>query len=460
MSIRTALKLGIFVLAAGVLVACDSAEERAEEHYQSAIELLESGDVSRGLLELRNVLSLDELHAEARELYARTAREIGNIPESYSQYLRLSEQSPRNAEARLALSEMAILSQNWDEAERHGVQLASLEDQSVEAEIVALSLRFREAVLADDGPAIDALMTQAEALTDRAADSEILSLILIEGYARQGQTSAALDVADRAIAANPSSKRFYGMKTGLLARLQDIDGLESHLRAMVAAFPDDNDAQSALVRVLAQTGKLDSAEDFIREQLAATESVEDKAARHVGLITFVRQTKDDAAALEEVEVAIEAYPDNQLFTALKSGILFDRGDREEAIGLMEGAIAAETDSVVVNRFKITLARMLATSGNDVGARQLVEEVLAQDATQVEALKMSAEWLIESDQTDQAISALTLALDQSPEDADAMTLLARAHQRNGNRPYDSVQAAHQKLLPHHFPGIGTRDDAAA
>ena len=87
--------------------------------------------------------------------------------------------------------------------------------------------------------------------------------------------------------------------------------------------------------------------------------------------------------------------------------------------------------MVVNRFKITLARMLATSGNDVGARQLVEEVLAQDATQVEALKMSAEWLIESDQTDQAISALTLALDQSPEDADAMTLLARAHQRNGN-----------------------------
>ena len=48
-----------------------------------------------------------------------------------------------------------------------------------------------------------------------------------------------------------------------------------------------------------------------------------------------------------------------------------------------------------------------------------------------ALKMSASWLIDSDRPDEAISALRQVLDQEPEDAEAMTLMARAHQRNGN-----------------------------
>lgn len=428
MSLRHAFKVGAVLLATTALVACDSAEDRAEDHYQSALSLLEDGDVERALIELRNVLSLDDQRNDARLLYAQQARTIGNVPESYSQFLRIAEQSPNNAEARIALSEMAILAQNWEEADRHGRALSELGDSSVEAQIVELALDFRQAVLDEDGPAVDALVTRAEDLYAERGDSEILQLVLVEGYTRQNANSSALAILDEAIANNPQARRFYGMKTGILARLQDMDGLENHLRAMVAAFPEDVDTQATLVRVLARTGKLDSAEQFIRDQLATTE---DKPERHIGLITFLRQTKGDDAALEELSAAIDAYEQDGIFLALRAGILFDRGDEDAAIEEMQQAIEGADDPLLQNRFKVTLAKMLATSGNDVGARQIVEEVLESDPNQVEALKMFAEWQIESDQVDGAISSLTLALDQQPEDSEAMTLLARAHQRNGN-----------------------------
>jgi len=79
-----------------------------------------------------------------------------------------------------------------------------------------------------------------------------------------------------------------------------------------------------------------------------------------------------------------------------------------------------------------LARMLETTGNNVGARALVEQVLEEDAQQPEALKMRAGWLIDDDRIDEAIVTLRSALGETPEDAEAMTLMARAHERAGNR----------------------------
>ena len=57
------------------LSACDTAEERAEKHYQAGLALLEEGDVERALVEFRNVFKLNGQHKEARLTYARLERD-------------------------------------------------------------------------------------------------------------------------------------------------------------------------------------------------------------------------------------------------------------------------------------------------------------------------------------------------------------------------------------------------
>ncbi|MEL7345751.1 MAG: tetratricopeptide repeat protein, partial [Pseudomonadota bacterium] len=108
------------------------------------------------------------------------------------------------------------------------------------------------------------------------------------------------------------------------------------------------------------------------------------------------------------------------------------GKREEAILVLETLVADAEPSDNRRRVQVLLARFLTSTGNEVGARAIVEDVLTQDPSMVQALEMRASWLIEEDRADEAISALRQALDQEPEDVSAMTLMAQAHARNGNR----------------------------
>ncbi|MFN6978427.1 MAG: hypothetical protein ACK4OP_09910, partial [Gemmobacter sp.] len=64
--------------------------------------------------------------------------------------------------------------------------------------------------------------------------------------------------------------------------------------------------------------------------------------------------------------------------------------------------------------------MLQATGNPVGARALVEAVLAEDASSVEALKLRAGWAIDADRPAEAIADLRAALNQAPRDAAIMT----------------------------------------
>lgn len=418
------------LLAASILVlaACDTAEERAEKHFQSGLELLEANDVPRAILEFRNALVLNESHREARITYARTARANGNIPEAYTNYLFIAEASPENAEARLALSEMAILAANWEEAERHAKELSALETDIERREIVELAMNFRDALLADNLPQVRDLTRKAEQLSETFPNNEILLRILIEGYLRDNRVDDAIAVAALILESEPDGQQFYQIMADLLVAKGDMEGLEAHFRTMLARFPDDTETKSNLIRLLISEGRGTQAEDFLREEIAASE---DKVEAHVNLIALIRQLRGDAAALDEIEAALTAHENAPLLIALKAGLMFDRGERDTAISLMHGITENAEPSGEVDKFKVTLAKMLVATGNEIGARQLVEAVLARDAGQIEALKMQADWQISADETDEAIASLRLALDASPDDAEAMTLMARAHERNGD-----------------------------
>lgn len=425
----SSISRGLALCAALVfLAACDSAEERAEGHFINSLELFASGDVDRALVELRNVLSLDEFHVEGRRLYAETVRARGNFSDAYSNYLRLAEQNPNDLDAKLALSEMAIEAQNWDEAARHAEALVNASEAPLGTDVISLVIEFRDAVIAEDEARMRELTTTAQELTQSNPENTMLLRVIIEGLSRQDRENEIVQYIDRAIEIEPESEFFYGMKSSQLAQMEEYDALEAHLRATVAAFPEDATSKGALVRLLTALGQPERAEDFLREQIALTE---DSIDLQIALISFIRTTRGDATALDEIDSSLGRYENDPVLRALRAGILYDGGDRTAGIAEMQSIVESpDVPEDQVSNFKVTLARMLVAEGNDVGARTLVEEVLEQDPSQSAALKLSAGWLIEGDQVNEAINALRRALDQEPQDFEAMTLMAQAHQRAG------------------------------
>jgi tetratricopeptide (TPR) repeat protein len=178
-------------------------------------------------------------------------------------------------------------------------------------------------------------------------------------------------------------------------------------------------------------GNFAEAEAFLR-QLAGEVTAAPEG--HVAVVQLLRQAQGEAAALAELDRLIAANAGNEnadLYGALRAAILFERGNRSDAIAAMEAIAQDAEPSDQSRRIKVMLARMLAATGNQVGARARVEEVLAEDGTNSEALKMRAAWAIEDDKADQAILDLRAALDQNPRDAQTLTLLSQANERLGN-----------------------------
>ncbi|MBF9036674.1 tetratricopeptide repeat protein [Rhodobacterales bacterium HKCCE2091] len=425
-AIRRLILLAPLVLA---LAACQNSEERAEEHYRNALELLEQGDLDRATVEFRNVFQLDGTHTEARRTYAAAIRAAGRTQEAYSQYLRLAEQLPDDPEARIALAEMAVEAQDWEQARLHGARAVELAPDDPRAAVIGIALDYFAAIEAGDATARREAADRAASLAAEAPENIVLRRLMIDTALRDGDTGAAMAIIDEMIALRPADRGLYDVRLALLAQDEDQDGVEAQLREMTRLFPEDETVTAMLLRFFVAEGDTDAAEDFLRERIAA--GTGDTDAHRQALIEILLRARGPEAALAELDGLAGTEADGIFYRTLAATIRFDTGERETAVADLQALIDGNPPSAARNTARVTLAEMLLRTGNPVGARRLVGEVLEEDAEQVDALKLQAGWLIDGDQADAAIGLLRTALQAAPGDAEAMTLMARAHQRNGN-----------------------------
>lgn len=410
------------------LAACDSAEDRAEEHYQRALELIEEGDAKRALVEFRNVFQLNGSHLEARRRLSQLHLELGNQQAAYSQYLRLVEQYPNDLEARIELSDLALLLGNWDEVERHGRKAQELAPEEPRVKVIETALNYREAVLDDDVTLRRENADAAVLLLEELPESLVLRNLLVDNFILDNEFGKALEQLDVMLAKDETNINYWRQRLSVLAQLGDNSAVEEQLRRMVQLFPEDNANKLTLVRFYLSRQEVDKAEAFLRE-LAAAAAPDDPGPR-LDVIRFLSEVRGIDTAKVEVRKAIAEAEDPLPFRVLGAGLDFSTGQQEEAVATLEDVLKTAEPGEQTRAIKVSLARMLLNLGNEVGARARVEEVLAEDERNANALKMRAAWLIDSDETDLAISALRIAIEEEPEDSQAMNLMANAYMRAG------------------------------
>lgn len=439
---RRILRLTAVAGLALALAACQSSEERAEGHYQRGLELAEAGDIARASVEFRNVFRLNGRHQEARHAYAALLRADGRMEGAYGQYLRLVEQYPDDAEAVIALAEIAIDLKSWSEARRYGPRAMEMAPDAPATRAIAASLDYAAAIEAEDDAARRAAAEAALARLEAGdGDARPMLRILADSAIRDEEFEAALGYLDQARTLYPEDRTVLNTRLAVLARLERGAELEAQLLEMVEAYPDETEMVATLLRLYVSQGRSEEAEDFLR---ARAETAEAPEIALTELVQFILVARGPEAALAELDTILAEAGASPRFRGIRAGILFNGGDPDAAIADLESAVAtlsaaqdaeAETageDREILNTLRVDLAQMLMVTGNAVGARRLVEEVLEDDAGQVGALRIKASWLIEEDQADEAVGLLRTALDAQPDDTAALSLMALAHRRNGNR----------------------------
>ncbi|UWQ23210.1 tetratricopeptide repeat protein [Jannaschia sp. W003] len=433
---RAALKarssLLVLGLACGLTLAgCQSAEEKADAFFASGQELRAEGDADRAIVEFRNVFRYDESHQEARRALAEILLAQGDLGRAYRQYLRLSEFHPADLDARGALAVIAMEAGDWEEARRHGTRVVEAEPDSVRARTIDLGLRYREASLIDDAEAKAAAAEEAEALLAEAPQTVTLwQIVITERTATD--PDAGLDGLDRLIELRPAELEYWTAKLRLLTSLDRIEEARAHLDALQVAFPDDAEATQLLVAWYLNQGENDAAIAALRRDAGDDTG---NPLDHAVVIDLIRQLQGPDAAVAEIERLIAANAKNPAnvahYRGLRATEMLRRGERAAAEAELR-EVVAETD--LPGRLlwiKALLADLLRTDGNEEEAGVLVEEILARDATNVDALKLRGTMLISSDRPDEAIVDLRRALDQNPRDSGVLLLLAEAHQRAGS-----------------------------
>lgn len=431
--IRRLALTGCLAIGLGLLAACDSAEERAQEHFEKGMALLQEGDVDRALVEFRNVFQLNGYHKDARLAYARVEEERGNVPEAYSQYLRLVEQYPEDLDGQRALARLATEIGKWDEAERHATAAAALAPTDPVIRGVQASLAYRQARMDNDPKAAEAAVHKAQALLKDEPGLNSARRVVIDDLLTRQAWPEALEAVDAALEDTPNDRRIWQIRLGVLEQLGRDDEIESQLKEMIERFPEDEQVQGMLLRWYISRNRTEAAEEYLRKRVEP--DAEDPSAQ-VELLQFLARMEGPEAAREEADRVLEESgtegANAELFRSIRAGLDFDLGNRDAAIAEMEEILEQAGSSEQTDRIKVALARMRIATGNAVGARALVEEVLEHDPSQVEALKLKASWLIDDDRTGDALIDLRQALDQSPNDPGIMSLMARAHERAGNR----------------------------
>ncbi len=424
--------LPVFLLAATLALAgCESAEEKAERYYKSGMELLAAGDSERAQIEFRNVFKYNGFHKEARATYADLRLKSGDTTEAYSQYLLLVEQYPDTVEVRQILAEIAISRGDWEEVERHGRAAAELAPDDARSKMLITTLAYREAVLDNDATARATIAGEARTLLESLPDNQIGRRIVIDSLINGPNPLDALPEIDKVLTLAPEDMEFHMQKFRLLAQAGDIAATGVQLRKMFEIFPESTEVRQALIAWYLVQKDIDGAEGFLRQIAGALDSDPEGHIAVVQLLEAARGADAARAELDRLIAANTGQPNADLYRAMQATIDFQQGKTTEAIASFEDVLKTAAPSDQTRRIKAMLAQFLNQTGNKVGARARIEEVLAEDATNIEALKLRAGWLIEEDKPGEAIIDLRTALSQNPRDAGTLTLMAQAHERDGS-----------------------------
>lgn len=420
-TLMTVLRGPAMALALAVVVAaCDSVEDRVAEHYERAQDLLAEGSKTKAILELRNALKLNTDHAPSHMALGLIAEEDSNIQAAYIRFKRVTEIDREHYEARVKLTRYMILADQIEEA-TEGYKIAkALRPNDVETYVLEAALAMREDRLPETRAALD----KALALDASNVDAILLDVNYV---LKTGTEADALNRADEALAIDPENMQVNTVKLQILQRQGDTAGVGAQLERMVGYYPDNIRLIEARARWAVQVGEVTTAETALRS--LASLKPDDRLAAF-DLVRYVRAQKGEAAGRDELNRMIAEAEDPFELRLMLAQYEEETGNRDEAHSLLRALTQVENVGNA-NKARVALARSVLRNGDRETALGIVQEALAADPNEVEAIVIWSAHLIEQGKLDEATPFVRTGLNEAPEDVRLLLLSGQLQERLGN-----------------------------
>lgn len=415
--IRSAMLAGTLILVS----ACDSPAERVSKHHERGMELAEQGEPEKAILEFRNALQIDEAHAPSLYGIAEALEATGQLREAAGFLLRVVEVDPEHVQARVKLSQAMLLGGALVEAREHAEAAYALapEDPDVLAAKATVALEL--------GNIAEALSAARMALA-LAPYHAGAGMILVAERLTAGEKREAMALVDQFLEANPENLPLNLAKLQFLAQdAAQQEALGKHLDRLVGIYPEEPGFRQALARFHRQRGDDEAAIEVMRGLVALDpENVESV----MQLVRFLREIQGDEAARAELDARVAAAEDAARafpYHRALAGLDVAAGEIDRAKARFDRLIEDED----LPEARIARARLAMSDDDRTGALELLEEVLEDDAQNVDSLALRARIELDGGDADAAVLTLRSALGEAPDRLDLLGLAAVAHERAGN-----------------------------
>ncbi len=428
---RSRVRLAIATIAIAFIASCASPEERVEKFAKSGMEYLEQGDLGRANVQFQNALKINEEHVPALIGMAKIAEEKQDLKNMFGLLQRIVRLDPNQVESLVNLGKLYLIGSDETEALEYADKALALEPGNAGALTLKAAVQLK---LGDNTGAVEL----ANRVKEREPSNPEAVTVLATERILAGDNEAALAELDAALAIKPEIAVLQLLRIQVLTNLGRTDDVRGAYFDLVELFPEETVYRRVYTNILLNRGDYDGA----LEQLEAIAELEpENVEAKIDVIRALYTNKDNgpAAAEEKLRGYVDAEPNNAELKFAYVDFLQRENKNDEANALLE-ALSGSEESEIASKAKNEIAEVFLQNGERDKAAEVVNEILEADERNTDALIKRATLRIEAEEYDAAIVDLRTALDNDPDSANAMVVMATAFERQGSISFARAELA--------------------
>jgi tetratricopeptide (TPR) repeat protein len=408
------------MIIAAALVGCGGAEARKAKHVEKGQSYLAAGNFDKARVEFRNALQIVPTDSEVRYDNGVVDEKLGNMREAAQFYQGAIDSNADNVRARASLGRLYLFSGAPQQA--LDIVKPALSKHPDDASLLTVRAAARMQLKDPAGA-----LTDAERAVQLDKSNEDAVAVLAGVYKAEGHTAQAQLLLEDTVRRSPTTVDLRLALAQLYASLGQEPKVESLLIELVRLQPAEKAHRLRLAQYYAHLDRNDEAERVLRQ------GVKDLPKDHelkAGLVQFLGARRGRPAAEQEINDLIAADPkDYDLQFTL--GQFYESGKEfTKAETVYRGVIAAAGLDGPGITARNRLAALRVVQNDSAGAERLLDEVLAKNPRDNDALILRGNLALAAKDPKTAVADLRAVLRDQPNAVGVMRTLARAHLANG------------------------------
>jgi tetratricopeptide (TPR) repeat protein len=401
------------------LYSCDGAVEREEKYLQKANTYFSDENYQKAKVEIKNVLQINPKNSKARVLLGKINQREGEYRQALANFSAAAEEDAKQVDARIELAKIFLSASRDVDAEKYIKEALAIEPTNNEGKAISAGIHMRA------GDSESAIRIANEVLTANPGNPQAIA-VLTAIYISD-KPELALEKINSGLALDKTNIPLKMLKIEVLKRSKNVEEVEKLYLELIKENPTNLRFYDKLAGDYTAQGKLDSAENIVRQAIVNNpESVDPILA----LVDFVKKMKGTEESEKVLKEFISKKPDLYILKRSLANLYLQIDKKSEAKDIFSSVISKNSTSSDALSARVDLAKIYLVERDTAKASSLLDEIYTVEPSNADARILSARIKMSENKIKDAIADLRTALKSDARSLEAFKLLAFAQEKDG------------------------------